>query len=164
MNWGEQRAQMDEVLKHPFFGGVGWEALRQMQAPRPPQLTSITDTSYFPTEEYADVPEQPVGVEALDADKDLAFLGYVAAPTHHRPRQCLGAERLVNFPPDSRSSDSPASSRRCEQTPAAAVACGMAFCLFVRFSRACLSLFLCLRPLHFGGLGGGRWFALAVGS
>ncbi|KAI0031121.1 AGC/NDR protein kinase [Vararia minispora EC-137] len=76
MTWGEQRAQMEEIRKHPFFGGVDWDSLRHLQAPRPPTLTSITDTSYFPTEEYADVPEQPVGVEALDADKDLAFLGF----------------------------------------------------------------------------------------
>jgi hypothetical protein len=46
-----------------------------LPAPRPPTLKSITDTSYFPTEEYADVPDMPAGVEQLDADGDLAFLG-----------------------------------------------------------------------------------------
>ncbi|VDB92056.1 unnamed protein product [Peniophora sp. CBMAI 1063] len=76
MTWGDQRAGVDEILKHPFFETVNWETIRSMQAPRQPQLTSITDTSYFPVEEYADVPETPAGVEALDADKDLAFLGF----------------------------------------------------------------------------------------
>lgn len=37
---------------------------------------SLTDTSYFPTEDLNDVPEQPVGAEASSGSKDLAFLGY----------------------------------------------------------------------------------------
>jgi protein-serine/threonine kinase len=76
MTWSEgHRAGVEEIRAHPLFEGVGWTSLRMMPAPRPPTLKSITDTSYFPTEEYADVPEVPAGVEKLDADKDLAFLG-----------------------------------------------------------------------------------------
>ena len=75
MTWGDHRAGVEELRTHPLFDGVEWSALRMMPAPRPPTLKSITDTSYFPTEEYADVPEVPAGVEKLDADKDLAFLG-----------------------------------------------------------------------------------------
>jgi protein-serine/threonine kinase len=75
MTWSDHRASVEEIRVHPLFDGVEWSSLRMMPAPRPPTLKSITDTSYFPTEEYADIPEVPAGVEKLDADKDLAFLG-----------------------------------------------------------------------------------------
>lgn len=40
-------------------------------------MRSITDTSYFPTDELEQVPEVPSGAETgPDAKKDLAFLGY----------------------------------------------------------------------------------------
>ncbi|KAI0058793.1 kinase-like protein [Artomyces pyxidatus] len=76
MAWADQRSPVEQVKTHPLFEGVNWETLRLLPAPRPPTLRSITDTSYFPTEEYADVPVQPEGAERLDADKDLAFLGF----------------------------------------------------------------------------------------
>ena len=41
-----------------------------------PHLSSITDTSYFPTEDYQDVPDVPVGADTDVGAKDLAFLGY----------------------------------------------------------------------------------------
>jgi protein-serine/threonine kinase len=41
-----------------------------------PHLRSITDTSYFPTEDLENVPDQPADADASGA-KDLAFLGYV---------------------------------------------------------------------------------------
>jgi protein-serine/threonine kinase len=75
MTWSDQRAIVEQIRVHPLFDDVEWSSLRMMPAPRPPTLKSITDTSYFPTEEYADIPEVPAGVEKLDADKDLAFLG-----------------------------------------------------------------------------------------
>lgn len=37
---------------------------------------SLTDTSYFPTEDLNEIPEQPVGTDAGSGSKDLAFLGY----------------------------------------------------------------------------------------
>ena len=49
----------DEIKSHPFFAGVNWDTIRQIEAPFEPQLTSITDTSYFPTEDLDKVPEQP---------------------------------------------------------------------------------------------------------
>ncbi|KAI9436116.1 kinase-like domain-containing protein [Lactarius psammicola] len=76
MTWSDGRAGVEEIRAHSLFQGVDWNSLRTQPAPRPPTLKSITDTSYFPTEEYADVPEVPAGVEQLDADKDLAFLGF----------------------------------------------------------------------------------------
>ena len=51
-----------EIKAHPFFAGVPWESIRNVRAPFIHELKSITDTSYFPTEELADVPEQ---LEAL---------------------------------------------------------------------------------------------------
>jgi protein-serine/threonine kinase len=64
---------------HPFFFGVNWNAIRQIDAPFIPRLKSITDTSYFPTDELEQVPDEPVGGDSTGANKDLAFLGYVVA-------------------------------------------------------------------------------------
>ncbi|KAL2915494.1 Serine/threonine-protein kinase [Polyrhizophydium stewartii] len=82
-----------EIRRHPFFRGVDWATLRSIRAPLVPQLKSITDTSYFPTDELVGVPEQVMvdaDTHALGADqvgsatmdllkspnKDLAFVGY----------------------------------------------------------------------------------------
>ena len=67
---------MDQIKHHPFFYGVNWTAIRQIEAPFIPRLRSITDTSYFPTDELEHVPEEPVGGDSSGANKDLAFLGY----------------------------------------------------------------------------------------
>lgn len=64
------------MKSHPFFYGVDWDTIRQIDAPFVPHLRSITDTSYFPTEELEQVPEDPVGADPGSASKDLAFLGY----------------------------------------------------------------------------------------
>jgi protein-serine/threonine kinase len=39
-------------------------------------LRSVTDTSYFPTDDLNDVPTEPVGADTDSGSKDLAFLGY----------------------------------------------------------------------------------------
>ncbi|KAF7798374.1 hypothetical protein EIP86_009595 [Pleurotus ostreatoroseus] len=72
----DRRLNVDAIRRHPFFTGVDWEAIRQIEAPFIPRLRSITDTSYFPTDELEQVPEEPVGGDASGANKDLAFLGY----------------------------------------------------------------------------------------
>ena len=72
----DQRMNVDQIRAHPFFYGVDWNAIRQIDAPFVPHLRSITDTSYFPTEELAQVPEEPAGGDTSGANKDLAFLGY----------------------------------------------------------------------------------------
>lgn len=71
------------IKRHPFFRGVDWDNLHTVRAPFNPQLKSITDTSYFPTEELSNVPEQIGGDSRLEtvsgisqAQKDLAFVGY----------------------------------------------------------------------------------------
>lgn len=48
-----------EIKQHPFFRGVHWDTLRDQPAPFVPELKSITDTSYFPTDELQDVPIRP---------------------------------------------------------------------------------------------------------
>lgn len=65
-----------EIKNHPFFAGVDWSTIRRIDAPFVPQLQSVTDTSYFPTEDYQDVPDVPVGADTHVGSKDLAFLGY----------------------------------------------------------------------------------------
>ncbi|CAO3685031.1 unnamed protein product [Umbelopsis ramanniana] len=72
----------DEIKAHPFFYGVNWDKIRSLPAPHVPQLRSITDTSYFPTEDLEAVPD---AVDAMNhtygqgdnsEQKDLAFVGY----------------------------------------------------------------------------------------
>ncbi|RXK42351.1 AGC/NDR/NDR protein kinase [Tremella mesenterica] len=73
----ERRYTVEQIKSHPFFYGVDWASIREIDAPFVPHLRSITDTSYFPTDELDQVPEIPQGAEmGPDAKKDLAFLGY----------------------------------------------------------------------------------------
>lgn len=66
---------MEQMKKHYFFYGVDWESIRQIDAPFVPHLRSVTDTSYFPTDEIDQGADNgPANPEA--AGKDLAFLGY----------------------------------------------------------------------------------------
>ena len=65
---------------------MDWVAIRNIEAPFIPRLRSITDTSYFPTDELEQVPDEPVGADSTGANKDLAFLGCVVQTSslHHR--------------------------------------------------------------------------------
>nr|VWO95487.1 Extracellular lipase (EC [Ganoderma boninense] len=72
----DRRLAVDQIKHHPFFYGVDWAAIRNIEAPFIPRLRSITDTSYFPTDELEQVPDEPVGADTTGANKDLAFLGY----------------------------------------------------------------------------------------
>jgi hypothetical protein len=71
-----------------FFYGVDWTTIRDIDAPFVPHLKSITDTSYFPTDEIDQtaIVDQPSSDPGADAKKDLAFLGYtcVIVKRHHR--------------------------------------------------------------------------------
>ncbi|EPQ59258.1 kinase-like protein [Gloeophyllum trabeum ATCC 11539] len=55
----DRRLKVDRIKAHPFFYGVDWETIRHIDAPFVPHLRSITDTSYFPTDELEQVPEEP---------------------------------------------------------------------------------------------------------
>ncbi|KAJ3383126.1 Serine/threonine-protein kinase [Lobulomyces angularis] len=77
------RLKSQEIKSHPFFMGVDWENLRKINSPFVPQLLSITDTSYFPTEELngmmQDVNQDLGGLDnsfSSNPKKDLAFVGY----------------------------------------------------------------------------------------
>jgi protein-serine/threonine kinase len=81
------RESADEIKAHPFFAGIDWARVREYDPPFVPQLQSIIDTTYFPTEDLEQVPQVPqaaplsdgqvsdFGVEGGDK-KDLAFVGY----------------------------------------------------------------------------------------
>jgi protein-serine/threonine kinase len=81
------------IKKHSFLRGVDWGTVRQSEAPFVPELKSITDTSYFPTEELQDIPEAVLTAgntggnggdtsgtmmdgATMAKQKDLAFVGY----------------------------------------------------------------------------------------
>ena len=79
----------DEIKAHPFFRGVDWNTIRQVEAPYIPKLTSITDTRFFPTDELENIPDSPAMVQAAKQreqmmkqgtstaiKEDLPFIGY----------------------------------------------------------------------------------------
>ncbi|KAL8293391.1 hypothetical protein RQP46_000092 [Phenoliferia psychrophenolica] len=70
------RNSADEIKNHTFFAGVDWTTIRNIESPFIPHLRSLTDTSYFPTEDLNDVPEQQPSSDTGSNSKDLAFLGY----------------------------------------------------------------------------------------
>jgi protein-serine/threonine kinase len=72
----DRRMSVEPIKKHPFFYGVEWDMIREIDAPFVPRLRSMTDTSYFPTDELQDVSDEPAGADTSGAGKDLAFLGY----------------------------------------------------------------------------------------
>ena len=69
-------------------------AIRNIEAPFIPRLRSITDTSYFPTEELDQVPDEPAGGDTTGAHKELAFLGYVALLSILTPNRGFGNSKL----------------------------------------------------------------------
>ena len=88
MTSADQRIGRDgaaEIKAHPFFAGIDWDTIRDFEPPFVPQLRSIIDTVYFPTDALEQVPQtiaQPEpqhseanGLEGGDK-KDLAFVGY----------------------------------------------------------------------------------------
>lgn len=73
----DRRLTVEQLKAHPFFYGVDWGTIRNIDAPFVPHLRSMTDTSYFPTDELEQVPDVPQGADnGPSATKDLAFLGY----------------------------------------------------------------------------------------
>jgi hypothetical protein len=77
----DRRLNVEQIKKHPFFYGVDWNAIRQIDAPFVPRLRSITDTSYFPVEDLEQGGTDDIaGADASDSSKDLAFLGCALHP------------------------------------------------------------------------------------
>jgi hypothetical protein len=75
MTWANSRLEVNDIKNHPFFYGADWDNLRYIAPPFVPALSSITDTTYFPTDELGNLPDQLEQVEQVGSDKDLAFLG-----------------------------------------------------------------------------------------
>lgn len=76
----QDRLNADGIRSHAFFQGIDWQTLRSINAPFIPQLKSITDTSYFPTEDLngtgiADLDLMKTASNSVRAKKDLAFVG-----------------------------------------------------------------------------------------
>ena len=76
MTWSDSRLTVNQIKAHPFFYGADWNSLRHIEPPFVPHLQSITDTSYFPTDDLGNLPDQLEKVEGIGAEKDLAFFGY----------------------------------------------------------------------------------------
>ncbi|GHJ84254.1 hypothetical protein NliqN6_0656 [Naganishia liquefaciens] len=75
----ENRLNIDQIKSHPFFYGVDWTTIRNIDAPFVPNLKNQFDTSYFPTEDLDQVPDLPASARGGGGEapaKDLAFLGY----------------------------------------------------------------------------------------
>lgn len=79
----DQRLNIEQIKHHPFFRGVDWTTIRNIEAPFVPQLKSITDTAYFPTEDLENVdpnpnpaPTAPNQTAGLEGEGGLAFVGY----------------------------------------------------------------------------------------
>ncbi|RUP03060.1 kinase-like domain-containing protein, partial [Jimgerdemannia flammicorona] len=70
------RRGAEEIKAHPFFYGVDWNHIREMRSPHVPELTSITDTRYFPTEDLEKMPDTFDHGYSSSDQKDLAFVGY----------------------------------------------------------------------------------------
>ncbi|KZP25554.1 kinase-like protein [Athelia psychrophila] len=76
MTWADGRLTVEGIKSHPFFGGADWDSLRYIAPPFVPSLQSITDTTYFPTDDLGNLPEQLEVHEALGSERDLAFIGF----------------------------------------------------------------------------------------
>ena len=79
----DRRLGVEQIKQHPFFRGVDWKTIRDVDAPFIPRLKSITDTSYFPTDDLENVdpnpnpqPSQPAQTAGLEGEGGLAFVGY----------------------------------------------------------------------------------------
>jgi protein-serine/threonine kinase len=70
----DRRLTVDQIKNHSFFYGVDWETIRRIDAPFVPHLRSITDTSYFPTDEI-DQADEEKPADSSAVSRDLAFLG-----------------------------------------------------------------------------------------
>jgi serine/threonine protein kinase len=76
MTWADRRLTVEQIKNHDFFFGVDWDTIRQIDAPCVPHLRSMTDTSYFPTDDLDQVPDN-TPADPGAAGRDLAFLGLV---------------------------------------------------------------------------------------
>jgi len=71
---------VEEIKSHPFFAGIDWDRLQDMQAPFVPDLEDETDTKHFA--EFPLMEEDKLsGTSAPSRVKDKNWIGY----TYHNP-------------------------------------------------------------------------------
>ncbi|KAF4665017.1 hypothetical protein FOL47_004836 [Perkinsus chesapeaki] len=100
------RLSADAIRAHPFFAGLDWDNLRDLEAPIKPPVNSETDTQNFdefPEEQHADTHAFPMqgGAESPDPVDYITYYNYYYSSrlAQHEPSvaKALGApERLRN--------------------------------------------------------------------
>jgi len=82
MTWADSRLAVEGIKAHPFFFGADWDSLRYIAPPFVPALQSITDTSYFPTDDLGNMPDQLESMKSVGSEQDLAFIGFTFKRPH----------------------------------------------------------------------------------
>jgi hypothetical protein len=81
----ENRIGFDKIVKHPWFKGMDWKAVRDQPAPWLPDLDGPTDTRFFDELEEFNEPDWYVKYDAKDPstglfknmeEKHLPFVGW----------------------------------------------------------------------------------------
>ena len=86
-------------LSPPAWQDVDWANIRAQQPPFVPQLQSITDTSYFPVDELAEVPEDPTALTSTGMHQLLGDLEvFLARASNMALRCCRVASCTVQHP------------------------------------------------------------------
>ncbi|CAG9327149.1 unnamed protein product [Blepharisma stoltei] len=67
---------VEEIKSHPFFNGVNWENIRNLEAPNVPELSSEIDTSNFDKIEENEPFYPPESSRKKKQRKDANFIGY----------------------------------------------------------------------------------------